>query len=200
MGRPKKIEGQEETQSRLLHAAEEAFGASGFRDTRLGDIAAAVGIRRSSLLYHFKSKEALHAAVVERAFGELREVVAGSFVGGATLGEQIDAIVEALLAFTTARPGLVCVVLRELVDPRGAGHEQVAREFGGLVDALERVYRDLAGARLRPGFPVRAAILQIMSAYLVRAAAGEVGERLWGADDHTRTLAHALLVDHAVTA
>ena len=43
-------------------------------------------------------------------------------------------------------------------------------------------------------FPVRAAILQVMSAYLLRVASGDVGTALWGDDDHTRTLARLLLV------
>lgn len=195
MGRPRKVDRPEAIGGVILRAAEAAFGADGFRDARLGDIAAAAGIRRSSLLYHFKSKDELYAAVVERAFAELSEVVAGSLGQGADAEAQLDAILDALLRFADERPGLVCVVLRELVDPRGGHRDRVADAFGGLIDGLEAAFVGLAGARVRDGFPVRGAILQIVCAYLVRVASGGLGVRLWGGRDDTRALARALLLD-----
>lgn len=194
MGRPRKEDRPEAIGLVILRAAEAAFGADGYRDARLGDIAAEAGIRRSSLLYHFKSKDNLYATVVDRAFNELRDVVAGSIGHGETAEAQLDAILDGLLTFADERPGLVCVILRELVDPRGGARNQVGGAFGGLIDALEQAFVGLTGERLAPGFPVRAAILQIVCAYLVRVASGELGDRLWGGRDDTRTLARALLL------
>lgn len=194
MGRPRKEDRPEAIGGVILRAAEAAFGADGYRDTRLSDVAAAAGIRRSSLLYHFKSKDKLYAAVVDRAFSELRDVFAASIGRGQTAEQQLDAILDGLLAFADERPGLVCVVLRELVDPRGGHKEQVADAFGGLVTALETAFVGLAGDRLAPAFPVRSAILQIVCAYLVRVASGTLGDRLWADRDDTRILARALLL------
>lgn len=194
MGRPRKEDRPEAIGGVILRAAEAAFGADGYRDTRLGDIAAEAGIRRSSLLYHFKSKDNLYAAVVDRAFAELRDVVATSIGQGSTAEAQLDAILDGLLQFADERPGLVCVILRELVDPRGGHRDQVADAFGGLITGLEQAFVGLAGDRLAPGFPVRSAILQIVCAYLVRVASGQLGDRLWAGRDDTRALARALLL------
>ena len=194
MGRPRKEERPEDTVLLLLRAAEEAFGSNGFRETRLGDIAETVGIRRSSLLYHFGSKEKLHAAVVDRAFKEMREVIAGSVTMDSKLAVQLDALVDGLLDFAVERPGLVRVILRQMVDPRGANRDQIASEMSMLVNSLEQIVRGVSGGEIAEDFPVRQAILQIISGYLVKAASVDLGSQLWGEDDQTRILAHALLL------
>ena len=200
MGRPRKEDRPEDTVKLLLRAAEDAFGAQGFRDTRLGDIAAQVGIRRSSLLYHFGSKENIHSMVVERAFTELRQVLASAVAPGESLEVQLDLLVDCLLNFAVERPGLVCVILRQMVDPRGEGHSQIGSEFGGLIDAVEMMFRGMAGARLRAEFPLRAAILQLITAYLVRHASGELADDLWGEIDQTKALARHLLLSPSALA
>ena len=70
MGRPLASAAATATPERLLDAAEQCF-AQGYDAARLEDIAAAAGIRRPSLLYHFASKDDLYAAVVRRTFARL---------------------------------------------------------------------------------------------------------------------------------
>lgn len=194
MGRPRKEERPEDTVKLLLRAAEDAFGANGFRDTRLGDIAETVGIRRSSLLYHFGSKEKLHSMVVETAFSELHNVLISAMDPTGTLEVQLDGLVECLLDFAVERPGLVCVILRQMVDPRGEGRDQIGTAFTELVNAVETMYRAMAGARLREEFPVRSAIVQLITSYLVRVASGPLASLVWGEEDQTQVLARHLLL------
>ncbi|MCB9522411.1 MAG: TetR/AcrR family transcriptional regulator [Myxococcales bacterium] len=197
MGRPPKNAHAVATTDRLLQAAEQAFGAQGFQQARLADIAAAASVRRSSLLYHFESKEALYAEVVRRAFREMRTVVARAIAAGAGQppGPALDQLVDSLVAFASARPNLLSVVVRELVDPSGEG--QVMRQFGGLIDALEHAFKALVGPETPTGAPLRPAILQIISGYLLRHAAGDLGDALWGTGEHTKVLARALLLGPA---
>jgi TetR/AcrR family transcriptional regulator len=54
------------TADRILDAAEDLFAAKGFSATSLGDVADRVGIRSPSLYNHFKNKEALYQAVLDR--------------------------------------------------------------------------------------------------------------------------------------
>jgi len=54
------------TSDRILDAAEDLFAAKGYSATSLGDVADRVGIRSPSLYNHFKNKEALYEAVLER--------------------------------------------------------------------------------------------------------------------------------------
>jgi TetR/AcrR family transcriptional regulator len=60
-----------QTAERILDAAELLFSERGFEGTGLREVARAAGIRAPSLYNHFPNKEALYAAVLERAFQPL---------------------------------------------------------------------------------------------------------------------------------
>ena len=58
------------TSDRILDAAEDLFAQKGYSATSLGDVADRVGIRSPSLYNHFRNKEALYEAVLERLLVE----------------------------------------------------------------------------------------------------------------------------------
>ena len=58
------------TAERILDAAEDLFAQKGYSATSLGDVADRVGIRSPSLYNHFRNKEALYEAVLERLLVE----------------------------------------------------------------------------------------------------------------------------------
>ena len=59
-GRPRKEQRPEE----ILAAAFEEFGANGFADTRLDDVARRCGIAKGTIYLYFRDKEGLFRAVV----------------------------------------------------------------------------------------------------------------------------------------
>jgi TetR/AcrR family acrAB operon transcriptional repressor len=64
----KKQEQSAESRRRLIDAAARLFASKGFRETTFIDIAAASGISRGSISWHFGSKQGLLLAVVEDLF------------------------------------------------------------------------------------------------------------------------------------
>lgn len=56
----------EERKSEILDAAGELFGQKGFDGTTTNDILEKVGVARGTLYYHFKSKEEIMNALIER--------------------------------------------------------------------------------------------------------------------------------------
>jgi len=65
------------TAERILDAAEAIFAERGYDATSLSDIAERVGIRTPSLYNHFKNKENLYIAVLERLLDPFFEMLDG---------------------------------------------------------------------------------------------------------------------------
>ncbi|KKX30294.1 TetR family transcriptional regulator C-terminal domain-containing protein [Rhizobium sp. LC145] len=57
---------QEEKEERILEAALDVFSAAGFRGSTIDQIAEAAGMSKPNLLYYFRTKEAIHRALIDR--------------------------------------------------------------------------------------------------------------------------------------
>ena len=60
------VKGADERRNEILDAADELFAQKGFDGTSTNDILEKVGIARGTLYYHFKSKEDIMDALIER--------------------------------------------------------------------------------------------------------------------------------------
>lgn len=180
MGRPRAGTHSVPTPTRILDAAERAFGASAYAEARLADIALEAGVRRPSLLYHFSSKEALHSAVVDRLFKDLLVRFMDVSERRADGAEMVDGLFAAWVGFVEQRAAFAPIVLRGIIDGQGPVRGHLQDQLAPLLDNVEAWIR---GAGVSPGrLPVRAALLQIGSDTLVRAAAGPLQASLWGAE------------------
>lgn len=65
----------EATRSQLLDAAEAVFNAKGVARTSLADIAAAAGVTRGAIYWHFKNKADLFHAMLERVKMPMDEMI-----------------------------------------------------------------------------------------------------------------------------
>ena len=195
MARPKRSEIDVATTERLLAAAEVGFGRAGFDAARLEDIAAGAGIAFSSLLYHGVSKDALYEAVVHAVFVRLGGALAAAMSVDGTFDERLDALVNGFLEFLAGHPAVSPLLLREVLSGEGPGHRLLLSEVAPVLEEVERFLRAAGRGRMRDGLPVRAALMQIVSSGLLRAAAGELAPALWGPKDMTRELARLLVLE-----
>ena len=103
----------EQTRERILDVAEGIFADRGFDGTTLRDVASRVGIRTPSLYNHFRSKEALYAAVLERVVEPVLELLSEIVQAGPDERPDSRDVVERVMELLARRPDLPRLVVRE---------------------------------------------------------------------------------------
>jgi AcrR family transcriptional regulator len=163
-----------------LDAAENAFALAGLAGAKLADIAAAAGIRRPSLLYHFSTKEGLYGAVVQRGFDALGEALAQAMATEGEFEERLRLVLAVFVDFLDRRPHLARIVCRQMIDGSGPGKEILLNRVAPLLDEVVSWIEREGEGRLRSQVSVRAATMQICSSVLLRSSSGELRNVLWG--------------------
>jgi AcrR family transcriptional regulator len=108
------------TREQILIEAIACFAEAGYDGTSLNDIAAAVGIRRQSLLHHFPSKDQLYGEVFERMLGDWIIRLADVIDTDARGFDKVELVLQAGFDFFADNPQFVRLVRREAID--GGAH------------------------------------------------------------------------------
>ncbi|MDP9237271.1 MAG: TetR/AcrR family transcriptional regulator [Chloroflexota bacterium] len=103
----------------ILDAATELFADRGFAGVSVQDIADAAGTHKTTVLYHFDTKDALHEAVLDEALGRIAEVMR-EFLGGEFRRERIAYLLDQIHAFFAEHLSLARLLERELLDASGS--------------------------------------------------------------------------------
>lgn len=126
----------DESRRRILDAAEELFAERGFDRTSFVDIAKRSGISRGSIPWHFKNKDGLVMAVVERAVERIWP--AERYESVPSLREVFAETAELLRSGNSA---LVFMILVEALGDRGVVHDQYRDFFARRREGIEVLLR-----------------------------------------------------------
>lgn len=143
-------------QAAVLGTAIDLFIRQGYDATSMADLAAALGLSKSSLYHHVPSKERLLELALDEALGELTAVVEAATADGAagTSYERLRRVVEDGVRLLAAHQPAVTLLLRvhgnteveraalerrRWVDTRLAELVRAAAEEGALRDDLDPV-------------------------------------------------------------
>jgi AcrR family transcriptional regulator len=171
----------EGSRQRILQVALELLAERGYEGTTLQQVADRVGLHKSSLFHHFRSKEELAREVyrgsVERLLKRLEPILAEHPPRLETLLAALDAAVEHF----ASEPAAARLLVRLMVEPAGgpgspfdvpaAGPGEMEPE--GIVRVLALVGQWLARAReagVIRAVPVRHTILNLMGLVLLYPA------------------------------
>lgn len=105
-----------EIAQKILDQATRLFAAHGFDAVSLADISGRVGIRKPSLLYHFRSKDTLRQAVIEELLAHWNDVLPKLLMAATTGTEQFEAVFSKTVAFFAEDRDRARLILRELLD------------------------------------------------------------------------------------
>jgi TetR/AcrR family transcriptional regulator len=116
-----------DVRAEILAQATRLFAEQGYDGTSVQAIADAVGIRKPSLLYHFKSKDELREHVIAEMLAHWNALLPGLLLKAST-EERFDATMEALTDFFIEDPSRARLFLREALD-RPASMQAMLVEF-----------------------------------------------------------------------
>jgi AcrR family transcriptional regulator len=105
---------KELTRRQILDVAVDLFVADGYAETALADIAADVGVGRTTLYEYFRDKEEILMALVEETFPELIDGIIGAIPDGTSHRERLGELVVASLLFVSDPSNVGTMVMREL--------------------------------------------------------------------------------------
>lgn len=154
------------TRARIVAAAVEAFGRDGYGATSLDEIAAAVGVRKQTLLYYFANKPDLFAAAAAEAaqavYGSLDGALRRHDPGGL---DRLPVFVDAVSRLARSRPEVLGLI-REVARAGPPVSDRVVEALAPLVDsAVDWFERGMDEGILRRQNP-RLALLTIYSAVM----------------------------------
>lgn len=135
-----------ETRDRIVDVAVRFIARNGARGTSLADIAAEAGVSQTGLLYHFRSKEALLNAVMDRHLAFSEEWLWGD---GPDPGIKIvDIIAKHMASWPSQHDGKVAsllgmntVVLGENVSPDTDLHPRLVDGYRTTIDRVTETLR-----------------------------------------------------------
>ena len=137
------------SQARILEAARGEFALHGY-SARLQDIAERAGLTHPTLLYHFKSKERLYAAVIDDAMLDWAAVTSRAVSAAPGGFERVAALVEAGLEFFATHHDFVVIWRREAIEGGGRLEDAIAEHMRPFLHrAVAFLGREVAAGRLR---------------------------------------------------
>ncbi len=192
-GRPPMGEaGERTTHDEILRHAERLFEERGYRDVAMGDIAAAVGVTKPSLYYHFTHKEALYTAVLIETMTRIGSWITAMLEQNSDLAERLHWLAHHALIHAP-RGGGIGALLRD-----GEIH-LVAVDWARIKAAHDQQMMDPLRAVMRAGIAEGALRVQDPE-FLVRTWFGILEAFIGGkVEDDTPLMADRLALARHIT-
>lgn len=102
-----------ETRERILDAALVSFADRGYEATSLDALAAGLGVRKQTILYHFGTKDALLDAVIDASAADLADALERALAKAGPGFQRVEALVKTTFRLAARRPELLGL-LREV--------------------------------------------------------------------------------------
>jgi len=133
----------------ILEAATRLFAERGFGAVSVQEIADVASTHKTTVIYHFATKEALHEAVLDEALGRIAQVMR-EFLAGPFRRERVAYMLDQIHAFFADHISLARILERELLE--SADPEAFLRRFVEPIylPALQALEQAMAAGVIRP--------------------------------------------------
>lgn len=142
-----------ETQGRILQATIDSLAELGYAGTTMAGIAGRIGVSRAALIYHFNSKNALMAAVINAIYDEMSVMYQAAAHPALAPAEKMAAMLDASFQFTTSNSQMAQVELllaaRRDASFRSEVAPMIAKRDARFEQAWDRLTHELGGTSAR---------------------------------------------------
>ncbi len=168
------------TPARILEAALTSFAARGFEATSLDALAASLGITKQTILHHFRSKDQLLSAVIDRTAKEFAAVIDDRLASKPSGWPALEAVVRAIFGLAGRRPELLGL-LREVGRLGPAQNAELAQRLSPLIDRATSFLRELdakpTGRTVEPRMAVLAAYAAVLGVVTEAEVLRQLGQQ-----------------------
>lgn len=143
------------SRERIFRAAAAAFAARGFAGANVDRIAAAAGVNKAMIYYHFKSKAALYREILRDMFQAVAARLDEMGARHRTPEGKVRAFVEAIAQEAEARPHFPPIWFREIAEGGTHLDSGTIATVASIVHRLVLIVREgVAAGRFRPINPL----------------------------------------------
>ncbi len=173
------------SRDKILDVAEVLFARRGFAGVGMREVADAVGLRKSTLVHHFRSKNQLYLEVLGRVLLRIRERLDPVIRGGGDPCEKLDRWIDAAIDALAEHPPTARLLLRALFEdddfpddlPEARDCERVLAE---TLQDIHRLLKEGVDQGVFRRISVPHTVQTLIGAIVYHFASGELGEGLLG--------------------
>lgn len=150
-------EHKRQTRAEILDAAAELFASYGYADTNLGDIAAYVGIGRTTLYEYFSDREDVLVHIVESRMPGVVEALLHGVPADLPVRDRLSELIVRGLEFVSTEHDLGSLLMREVPRLTEPAQRRIRHAHKPLEDEVVRLCRlGIESGEFRPFDPVDA--------------------------------------------
>ena len=178
---------QQSSREKILDAAEGLFAKRGYAAVGLREVAEVVGLGKSSLFHHFRSKPQLYAAVAARILVRIEARVVQAVAGGGDAVERLERWLDEVVDVLAENPTYARLLLRSLFED-----DDLPGDLPEEIEGHAATQRLMAGASalLREGMSaglfrvanVQHLLLNLVGLTVFPFASGDFGAEVLGKD------------------
>lgn len=139
------------TRRQILEAAEELFLEQGYTDTSYADIAAEVGVGRTTLYEYFADKEEILVELVRHSLPPLVDGIVDGIPAGLDAGQRLGELVVRHLEFICDESNLGTLIMRETPQLTPETQDRIREAHSRLESTLVAIVSEgVADGQFRP--------------------------------------------------
>ena len=147
-----------DTRQHVISVAETLFAQQGFHGTTLDDVANTVGIRRPSVIYHFRDKQTLYEEVLKALFNRQSDFFNTLREERQPPEQQLYRLLDRWLDYAVMEPNYLQIFLHHL-----AGGFKAENTFWKLARPMVRLWESTLSAGRRQGVFQKVELIHILS-------------------------------------